>query len=91
VPAGYPGEVAAPGPGHSLVTSIEGRALRSEGNGSPAWSGLQTALVERTPEKSASAEASTQHGIEAVHFYAFASSRLTPRSTVCHDFSSDNE
>jgi hypothetical protein len=54
------------------MTTIEGQALRSEDNGPLACSGLQTELVERTPEKNASAEPSTRHGIEAVRFSVFA-------------------
>jgi hypothetical protein len=54
------------------MTTIEGQVLRSEDNGPLASSVLQTELVERTPEKNASAEPSTRHGIEAVHFSAFA-------------------
>jgi hypothetical protein len=30
------------------------------------WSGLQTAFLERTPEKDASTEPSTKDGVEAV-------------------------
>jgi len=40
------------------VTAIEGQALQSEGNGPVPWSGLQTELLERTPEKNASGEPS---------------------------------
>jgi hypothetical protein len=54
------------------MTTIEGQALQCEDNGSLAWSGLQTEFVERPPEKHASAELSTQHGIEAVRFGVFA-------------------
>jgi hypothetical protein len=43
------------------MTTIEGQALRSEDNGPLACSGLQTELVERTPEEHASAEPSTRH------------------------------
>jgi hypothetical protein len=39
---------------------MEGRALRSEGNGPVPWNSLQTELVERTPEKTAIGESSTQ-------------------------------
>src|SRR4030095_13182961 len=38
-------------PDYLLVTAIEGRALRSEGNGPVSWSGLQTEFVEQTPGK----------------------------------------
>jgi hypothetical protein len=58
--------------GYSRTTTIEGQALRSEDNGSLACSGLQTDSMERTPEKGASAEPSTQHGIEAAGFGVFA-------------------
>jgi hypothetical protein len=34
------------------------------------WSGLQTELVERTPEKKANAEPSTKEGIEAARLCA---------------------
>jgi len=54
------------------MTTIEGQALRSEDNGALACSGLQTELMERTPEKDASAELSTKHGIDAVRFNVFA-------------------
>jgi hypothetical protein len=54
------------------MMTIEGKALRSEDNGPVPCSSLQTELVERTPEKDASAEPSTQHGIEAVRFGVFA-------------------
>jgi hypothetical protein len=45
------------------MTAIAGRALRSEDNGPVVCSGLQTGLVERTPEKQASAEPSTKQGV----------------------------
>ncbi len=35
-----------------------------------AWSGPQTEFLQRTPEKKASAEPSTEHGIEPVRFCA---------------------
>jgi hypothetical protein len=54
------------------MTTSEGQALRSEDDGSLACSGLQTELMERTPEKDVSAEPSTPHGIEAVRFSVFA-------------------
>ncbi len=38
------------------------------GNGSVPWTSLQTDFLERTPEKKASAEASTKESIEAVRF-----------------------
>jgi hypothetical protein len=57
---------------YSRTTTIVGQALRSEDNGSLACSGLQAESMERTPEKDASAEPSTQHGIEAVRFGVFA-------------------
>ena len=53
-----------PSPDYSLVTSIEERALQSEGNGPVPWSGLQTEFLERTPGKDASAEPSTKDGAE---------------------------
>jgi hypothetical protein len=59
-------------PDYLGATAIDGRALRTEGNGSVPWSGLQTELVERTPEKKASAEPSTKDVIEAVRLCAFA-------------------
>jgi hypothetical protein len=34
------------------------------------WSGLQTEVLKRTPEKKASAEPSTKHGIEPVRLCA---------------------
>ena len=40
------------------------------GNGSVPWSSLQSELLERTPEKKASAELSTKHRIEAVRLCA---------------------
>jgi hypothetical protein len=36
--------------------SLDGRALRIEGNGPVLWSGPQTEFVERTPGKNSSAE-----------------------------------
>ena len=54
------------------MTTIEGQALRSEDNGPLTCSGLQTELVERTPEKNATAKPSTKHGIEAVRGHVFA-------------------
>ena len=54
------------------MPSIEGRALRSEGNGPVPWSGLQTEFLERTPGKNARAEPSTKEDIEAVRFCAFS-------------------
>ncbi len=56
-----------------MAKSIAGRALRSDGNGSLAWSGPRAEFVKRTAEKDASAEPSTKHDIEAVRFCAFAS------------------
>ena len=53
------------------MTATAGRALRSD-NGPVVCSGLQTELVERTPEKQASAEPSTKQGVEAVRFCFFA-------------------
>jgi hypothetical protein len=70
----------------SRMTTIEEQALRSEGNGSVPWSGLQTELMERTPEKDVSGEPSTKHGIEAVHFYAFAPPSLPLDRTEYRNF-----
>lgn len=66
------------------MTSIEERALQSEGNGPVPWSGLQTEFLERTPGKDASAEPSTKDGVEAVRFCAFSppSSLLDRQSVV---------
>jgi hypothetical protein len=58
--------------GYSRVPAINGQALRTEGNKSLPWSGLQTELVERTPEKSTSGKPSTKDGIETVRLCAFA-------------------
>lgn len=77
-------------PDYSLVTAIEGRALQSEGNGPVPWSGLQTELRERIPGRNASAEVSTKDGINYSSL-CLLSSRLTPRSTQCRSFSSNDE
>jgi hypothetical protein len=58
-------------PDYSLVTAIEERALRSEGNGPLPWNSLQTEFVERTPGKNASADSSTKDGIEVFRPCAF--------------------
>ncbi len=63
---------------YSGGATIGRRALRSEDNRFLDRRGLQTELVKWTPEKSASAEPSTHHGIEAVHLYAFAPPGLPP-------------
>jgi NMT1-like family len=55
----------------TLVTAIEERALRSEGNGPLPRSGLQTEFVERTLGKNASADSSTKDGIEVFRLCAF--------------------
>ena len=82
------------------MTTIEGQALRSEDNGPLACSGpstalrtgLQTELVERTPEKDASARPSTKHGIEDVPFCAFAppGSLLDRQSVVIFPLTMNN-
>ena len=66
--------------------TIEGQAFRSEDNGPVAGSGLQTELVERTPEENANAEPSTKDGIEAVRFGVFAPPG-SPLDRQCHDVS----
>ncbi len=40
------------------------------GNGPAPWSGLHTEFAERMPEKKASAEPSTKHGIEPARLCA---------------------
>jgi hypothetical protein len=52
------------------------------GNGSLPWSDLQTEFLDRTPEKKASAEPSTQDGIETVRL-CDSLSELASRSTPC--------
>jgi hypothetical protein len=49
------------------------------GNESVPWSGLQTELLERTPEKKPNAEPSTKEGIEAARLCA---SLLRPRLSI---------
>ena len=79
------------------MTTIEGQALRSEDNGPPVCSSLQTKLVERTPEKDAIAEPSTKHGIEAVHFCVFAppgsplDGQSANRLNVSHEVTANNQ
>ena len=54
------------------MTTIQGRAFQTEGNGFVPWSRLQTERVERMAEKNANDEPSTKHGIDAVRLCAFA-------------------
>lgn len=61
---------------YSLVTELEERALRREGNGSVPGSGPQTELVKRTPGKNGSAEASTK---DALKLFVFVPSLLQAR------------
>jgi len=81
-----------PSPDYSLVTSIEERALQSEGNGPVPWSGLQTKFLERTPGKNASAEPSTKDDVEAVRFCAFSlpGSLLDRQSVVVFPLTMNN-
>jgi len=74
------------------MTAIEGQARRSEDNGPLACSGLQTELMERTPEGEASAEPSPQHGVVAVHFCVFAppGSPLDRQSAMIIPLTTDN-
>ena len=58
-------------PDYSLVTAIEGRALRNEDKGPVPWIGLRDQVVERTPGKSASRGSSTKDFIEAVRLDVF--------------------
>jgi hypothetical protein len=51
--------------------SIDGRALRSEGNGPVTSSTPQTEFVQRTPGKNASGKPSTKDDIQTVHLCAF--------------------
>jgi hypothetical protein len=51
---------------HSLVTSIEERALQSEGNGPVAWNGLQIEFLKRLREKNSSAELSPKTALKLV-------------------------
>src|SRR5215468_6872793 len=51
--------------------SIDGRALRSEGNGPVTSSTPQTEFVRRTPGKNASGKPSTKDDIQTVHLCAF--------------------
>jgi hypothetical protein len=53
------------------TVSIKGQALRSEGNGSLPWSGLQAESGEQTLGENASGEPSTKDDIEAVRLCAF--------------------
>jgi len=53
-------------------TSIKRQALQSECNGPVACSGLQSPVLQRTPEKITSPGASTVDSIEIVRFCAFA-------------------
>ena len=64
----FPNEAS---PDYSLVTAIEGRALRSEAKSAYALMGLQIEFVERTPGKNASGESSTKDVIEAVRLGVF--------------------
>ena len=56
---------------YALLTAIEGRALRKEGNEPVPWSGLQTELLKRMPGKKCERRAKHQRRIEAVRLYAF--------------------
>ena len=51
-------------PCYSRGAPIERQAFRNDGNGPLACSGLQTELVERTPEKDASTEPSTKQALK---------------------------
>ena len=77
----------------SVVTAIDGRALRSEDKWTCALKRpLQKQFVERTPGKSASAgESSTKGFIEAVRLDVFTPPGSPFDRTQCRSFSSEHE